>query len=197
MGHGLSAGLTMFKSENTSGTNTSATDFKFGWAWRKAESRWSFLDRVDVIFEDTELLVQRQESQRLINNFNANRRVSARTQLSLQYASKYVKSMFDDQEFSGYTDVVGLDFRRGFKSNWDWGTHASVYHSYESKIVEYGFGLDVGFNVRDNLWITIGYNVSGFHDSDFTSARYTAEGPYLRISMKADQQTLRNIANRR
>ena len=105
--------------------------------------------------------------------------------------------MFDDQEFSGYTDVVGLDFRRGFKSNWDWGTHASVYHSYESKIVDYGFGLDVGFNVRDNLWVTIGYNVSGFHDSDFTSARYTAEGPYLRISMKADQQTLRNIANRR
>ncbi len=94
-------------------------------------------------------------------------------------------------------DLVGLDFRRGFKNKWDWGTHASVYHSYESKVVDYGFGLDVGFNVRDNLWVTIGYNVDGFHDSDFTAARYTAQGPYLQISMKADQHTLRNIAERR
>jgi len=197
MGHGMSAGLAMFAAENISGTKTSATDLKFGWAWRKAASRWSFLNRVDLILEDNELLTQREESQRLVNNFNANRRVSARTQLSLQYAFKYVKSMFDDQEFSGYTDLVGLDFRRGFKNKWDWGAHASAYHSYESRVIDYGFGLDVGYNVRDNLWVTIGYNVAGFHDSDFTSARYTAQGPYLQISMKADQHALRNIANRR
>jgi hypothetical protein len=197
MGHGMSAGLTMFTSETISGSQASATDFKFGWAWRKAESRWSFLNRVDLIVEDTELLAQREESQRLVNNFNANRRVSSRTQLSLQYAFKYVKSTFDNQEFSGYTDLVGLDFRRGFKNKWDWGTHASAYHSYESRVVDYGFGLDVGYNVRDNLWVAIGYNVAGFHDSDFTSARYTAQGPYLQISMKADQHALKNIANRR
>ena len=196
-GHGLSAGLAMFTADNASGTSTSATDFKFGWAWRKADSRWSFLNRVDLIVEDTDLLIQREESQRLINNFNANRRISARTQLSLQYAFKYVKSMFDSQEFSGYTDLVGLAFRRGFKNKWDWGTHASVYHAYESDVYDYGFGLDVGFNVRDNLWVTIGYNVNGFHDKDFTSARYTAQGPYLQISMKADQHTLRRIAERR
>lgn len=197
LGHGLSAGLTMFTSENVSGTNMTSADFKFGWAWRKAESRWSFLNRVDLIAEDTELLLQKEESRRLINNFNANRRISARTQLSLQYAFKYVKSMFDAQEFSGYTDLVGVDFRRGFKTSWDWGTHLGAYHSYESEVVDYGFGLDVGFNVRDNLWVTIGYNIAGFHDSDFTSARYTARGPYLQISMKADQHALRNIANRR
>jgi uncharacterized repeat protein (TIGR01451 family) len=197
LGHGMSAGLTMFTSENISGTNMSAADLKFGWAWRKAESRWSFLNRIDLVFEDTELLLQKEESQRLINNFNANRRISARTQLSLQYAFKYVKSMFDAQEFSGYTDLVGIDFRRGFKTKWDWGTHASAYHSYAAETIDYGFGLDVGFNVRDNLWVTIGYNIAGFHDSDFASARYTAEGPYLQISMKADQHTLRNIANRR
>jgi flagellar motor protein MotB len=196
LGHGMSAGLTMFTSENVSGTKMSTADLKFGWAWRKAESRWAFLNRIDLVFEDTELLLQKEESQRLINNFNANRRISARTQLSLQYAFKYVRSMFDAQEFSGYTDLMGIDFRRGFKSRWDWGTHASAYHSYASETVDYGFGLDVGFNVRDNLWLTIGYNIAGFHDSDFASARYTAQGPYLQISMKADQHTLRNIANR-
>lgn len=194
MGHGLSAGLTLFTSENINGTSSNATDLKFGWAWRKADSRWSFLDRIDLVFEDTNLLTQREESQRLINNFNANLRVSARTQLSLQYAFKYVNSMFDSQEYSGYTDLVGVDFRRGFKSKWDWGTHASVYHSYASEIFDYGIGLDVGYNVRENLWVTVGYNAAGFHDSDFTSARYTAQGPYLQISMKADQHMLKMVA---
>jgi hypothetical protein len=47
------------------------------------------------------------------------------------------------------------------------------------------------------MWLTLGYNIAGFHDSDFTAARYTAQGPYLRISIKADQQTLKDIAGQR
>jgi len=194
MGHGLSAGLAFFSSENISGAESSAADFKFAWAWRKAESRWSFLNRIDLIFDDTQLIGSEEISRRLINNFNANRRISARTQLSLQYAFKYVKNTFDGTDYSGYTDLIGLDFRRGFKNKWDWGAHTSVYHSYESKIVDFGLGLDVGFNVRDNMWVTLGYNVAGFHDSDFTSARYTAQGPYLQISIKADQHMLKDVA---
>ena len=197
LGHGLSAGLTVFTTETNANTHSSAANFKFGWAWRKSESRWSILNRIDIIVEDTKLLLQREESQRLINNLNVNRRISVRTQLSLQYAFKFVKSMFDNQEFSGYTDLIGVDFRRGFKNKWDWGAHTSVYHSYESKVIDYGFGLDVGFNVRDNMWVTVGYNIAGFHYKDFTSARYTAEGPYLQVSIKADQHALRNIAGQR
>ena len=195
-GHGLSAGLTVFQSDNVSGAESSAANLKFGWAWRKAESRWAFLNRTDLVFEDSRALNRREESRRLVNNFNANRRISARTQLSLQYAFKYVRTMFDTREYSGYTDLVGVDFRRGFKSKWDWGTHASVYHSYESDVVDYGFGLDVGYMLRDNLWVTVGYNLAGFHDSDFSRAGYTAEGPYLKVAFKADQHMLKRIANR-
>jgi len=194
MGHGMSAGLALFASDNVSGSESSRADFKFGWAWRKADSRWAFLNRIDLVFEDTRTLSAAEESRRLINNFNANRRISARTQLSLQYAFKYVQTNFDSREYSGYTDLIGLDFRRGFKNQWDWGAHTSVYHAYESKVIDYGFGLDVGFNVRDNMWVTVGYNIAGFHDSDFAAARYTAAGPYLQISIKADQQMLKSVA---
>ena len=38
--------------------------------------------------------------------------------------------------------------------------------------------------------------MAGFHDRDFSLAGYTAKGPYLQIAIKADQQTLRDIANR-
>jgi opacity protein-like surface antigen len=92
--------------------------------------------------------------------------------------------------------LTGLDFSKGFAHKWEAGIHASVYHSYQSSVVDYGVGIDLGLNVRDNMWVTLGYNISGFYDDDFSGARYTAQGPYLRVSIKADQETLKRIAGR-
>jgi opacity protein-like surface antigen len=108
-----------------------------------------------------------------------------------------VTSDFDGLQFSGYTDLIGIDYRLGIAKHWDAGVHTSIYHSYRSSIYDYGLGLDVGCNVRNNMWITLGYNIAGFHDEDFASARYTARGPFLRFSIKADQQTLKDIAGQR
>ena len=38
-----------------------------------------------------------------------------------------------------------------------------------------------------NLWLGVGYNLAGFRDRDFTSAKATAKGWYLYLRMKADQ----------
>lgn len=197
MGHGMSAGLALQKSDRNDSSSTMTADLRMGWAYRVAESSWSFLDRIDLIYEDSTAIDNDQQSWRLINNFNANRRLNESSQLSLQYAFKYVRSEFGPQDFTGYTDLIGVDFRKGFRQKWDAGINTSTYHSYQSKVIDYGVGLDVGFNVRDNMWLTLGYNFAGFHDSDFSAARYTAEGPYLRISIKADQQTLKDIAGQR
>ncbi|MDH4106752.1 MAG: OmpA family protein [Gammaproteobacteria bacterium] len=196
LGHGLSAGLTLMKSDQAGSMESTTADLRFGWAWRVADSRWSFLDRIDLVFEDSAASAASRRSWRLINNFNANRRMGAATQLSLQYAFKYVRSEFGSDAYTGYTDLTGLDFARGFAQRWEAGLHASVYHAWESGVVDYGAGLDLGFNLRDNVWITLGYNVAGFHDDDFAAARYTAAGPYLRIAVKADQETLRRVAGR-
>ena len=39
--------------------------------------------------------------------------------------------------------------------------------------------------------------LAGFYDSDFNEARYTAQGPFLRFSVKADQYSLKRIAGQR
>ena len=197
MGHSLSAGLTMFTSDNISSAETTSANLKFGWAYRLAGGQWSFLDRVDLIYEETGMAGDLEDSWRLINNFNANRRLSESSQFSLQYAFKYVKSTFSGLEFSGYTDLIGADYRHALSPKWEVGAHASIYHSYESETMDYGSGIDLGYRLRDNMWFTIGFNAFGFHDSDFAAARYTAQGPYIQISIKADQHTLKNIAGRK
>ena len=197
LGHSMSAGLALLDNRLATGEETRSANLKYGWAWRKADSRWSFLNRIDLIFEELLLNAQIQENHRLINNFNANRRINERSQLSLQYAFKYVRASFDGMALSGYTDLIGVDYRHGFNARWDAGVHTSVYHSYQSSIVDYGLGLDLGFNVRDNMWVALGYNLIGFHDSDFSEARYTAQGPFLRLTIKADQHSLKKIAGNR
>ena len=44
------------------------------------------------------------------------------------------------------------------------------------------------------MWFTLGFNAFGFDDQDFAAARYTAQGPYIQITIKADQHTMRKIA---
>jgi len=196
-GHGLSAGLLAYKSDDLAGNEMSAGALKFGWAYRMADSRWSFLDRIDLIYENAALTAQQQETWRLINNFNANRRFSAKTQMSLQYAFKYVRSEFDSAAYTGYTDLIGFDLRRGMRGRFDVGVNTSIYHSYQSGIVDYGFGVDVGYNFASNMWVTLGYNLAGFDDSDFAEARYTAQGPFLRFTVKTDQHALKRVAGRK
>ncbi len=196
MGHSLSAGLTMFTSENISGAETTVADLKLGWAYRVAGGQWSFLDRVDLIFEETGMSSNLEDSWRFINNFNANRRLSEHSQISLQYAFKYVKSNFNGLEFSGYTDLIGADYHRALSPKWDVGAHTSIYQSYASDVTDYGVGLSLAYNLRDNMWVTLGFNAFGFDDNDFAAARYTAQGPYIQISIKADQHTLKKIAGR-
>lgn len=196
-GHGLSAGLTMFRTDTNIGTELTTAELKFGWAYRLAGGKWSFLDRVDLKFDDLVGVAEQESSWRLINNFSANRRLSAATQVSLQYASKYVSSEFGANDYSGYTDLIGVDIRHGLSDRWDVGANTSIYNSYNSGVMDYGLGADVGFNVATNVWLSLGYNFAGFDDEDFAQARYTAQGPFLRFSIKADQRTLKDIAGQR
>jgi len=195
-GHGMSAGMTLLQSDAISGDDSMTADIKVGWAYRKADSNWALLNRTDLIYENATQAGLDLLSWRFVNNFNANRRFGANSQLSLQYAFKYVRSEFDGDGYSGYTDLTGIDWRRGLSRRWDIGINTSIYHSWQSATVDYGIGMDVGFNLMDNMWLSLGYNVRGFTDDDFAAARYTAQGPFVRFSVKADQHFLKNIAGR-
>ena len=113
------------------------------------------------------------------------------TQFSFQYAAKFVRSNYSDTDYTGFTDLLGIGMRRDVDPEWDWGVQASALHTWKSKVVKYGLGADVGHRVAKNAWLSIGYNLIGFHDADFTEARYTAQGPYLKFRIKVDQDSLK------
>jgi hypothetical protein len=56
-----------------------------------------------------------------------------------------------------------------------------------NRSTEYSAGIEAGYQVMDNLWLSAGYNFRGFKAPDLTGSDYTAKGPYVRIRFKFDE----------
>jgi len=52
---------------------------------------------------------------------------------------------------------------------------------------KYGLGAEIGVRVQDNLWISLGYNVTGFTDKDFDQYGYYRQGLYIRFRINFDE----------
>ena len=71
--------------------------------------------------------------------------------------------------------------------NWDVGALAAVQLG-QGGARQQAFGLEAGYLVRQNVWLSIGFNVSGFRgDADLTGYEYTQRGAYLRLRFKFDE----------
>lgn len=71
--------------------------------------------------------------------------------------------------------------------NWDVGVlGATQFGQLGAK--QYAAGAEVGYLLQQNLWLSAGYNVSGFKgDSDLTGYEYVQHGVYLRLRFKFDE----------
>ena len=195
-GHGFSANLLWQNSEFETGGSATLANLRLGWSWRPAESEWIVYDRFDFIYQNNAGGLGDFESWKLINNLNANWMINLVTQLELQYSAKYVRSLVGSDAYTGYTDVFGAGLRRDLNERWDVGVHGDVRHSWKSGVSDFGWGVDVGVTLFDNVWISAGYNFAGFRDDDFASSNYTAQGPFITFRIKADQDTFHDLIDR-
>lgn len=191
-GHALSASLQAFDSSTALNDSTSAVG-QVAWAYRPETSAWIVFDRLELKYDERADLLGSEESSRVVNNLHANRQVTPDLQMGFQYGVRYVSSTFDDEQYSGVSDIAGFDLRRQLTRRFDLGGHVAALHSWESNVMDYSVGLDVGTTFARNVWISVGYNFAGFRDDDFSASRHTAQGPYLKIRIKADQDTFKDL----
>ncbi|HYG07388.1 MAG TPA: hypothetical protein VD865_13420 [Stenotrophomonas sp.] len=75
--------------------------------------------------------------------------------------------------------------------NWDIGVLGATFRGQDGGN-QYGYGLEVGRLLRQNLWLSAGYNWSGFEgDRDLSGYEYTQQGFFLRLRFKFDEDLLR------
>lgn len=193
-GHAFSLATQYLTSDaNVRGDTTSAL-IRMGWAYRPVTSEWIVLDRLDLKKDSRNDSLTQYESSRLINNFNANWQMNARTQAGLQLGARYVVSTFDNERYTGMSSLIGFDMRRDLSSHFDIGAHATTVNSWNAGTSDVALGFDVGITVARNVWLSVGYNMQGFRDNDFEASRYTAQGPFIKLRVKADQDTFKDLS---
>jgi hypothetical protein len=173
-------------------------------AWRPLDSRWSLLNRLEVRHEDAAPgmsagnvlgvgtgLGAGGRSSRVINNLAVNYRSGAEgdghaLEAALYWGAKYVDGRVGDDRYAGFIDAVGLEIRRDLGRHIDLGVQGSASHAWGEGAWSWSAGPSVGVSPVRDLWVTAGYNVSGYRDRDFSADRYTRAGPYLTVRMKVD-----------
>ncbi len=192
-GHAFSMAANWFDSTFATGAAASAGEVQLGWSYRPATSAWIILDRLDLKHDAHSDASSDIESARIVNNLNANWQLDTRTQLGLQFGGRYVRSTFDGERYSGLSTLYGVDVRRELTLRFDLGLHGTMLSSLQSGVSDQSVGVDLGVTVARNVWVSIGYNFAGFRDDDFEASRYTAQGPFVKFRMKADQDTFRDL----
>lgn len=191
-GTGLSLGVEAFDDRND-GEQETEVDIRFGFVHRPLAARWIVLDRLDLIYDKQMAEDSDISTWKVVNNLNANFKPSGKYQVSIKYGAKYVKDVIDEDDYKGFTDLIGLESRHYIDRKWDVGPRMSMLHSWHAGQKKYMYGLSVGYSVDTNMWLNIGYNVDGFKDADFSEADFTAKGPFMRFSIKFDQSTAREV----
>lgn len=184
-----------FQTAAAGGLETRRANIRLGLVYRPPQTRWIHLNRFDMIHENQAGGGQSDmTSWRLVNNYSANYKPRKHLQVSLKYGAKFVMDTISGRRYQAYTDHAGFEMRYDLTSKWDIGLRGSVLHSWNGGQLAYSAGASSGYNVVDNAWVSLGYNVWGFSDKDFSAADYTAQGPYVRFRIKFDQQSVKDAA---
>ena len=188
-GRSMSIGLTV-RNVSAQTLSTRSNDLRISYAHRPNDSRWVWFDRADYISASSQSPTSTLKGMKLVNNLNANYMPDRSTQIALQYGAKFVGEIVDGTDYKGFTDLTGIELRHDLSRDWDMGVYASMLRSLKSGVRDYDMGASIGYNLMENTWLSLGYNVRGLSDRDFSAAAYRVRGLFLTLRVKLDQDSL-------
>ena len=112
-----------------------------------------------------------------------------RDEFGLFVGARYNFDQFEGFDLAGFTALAGLDARFGIGEKFEIGATATVRANLTDNVTSFSFGPNVGFSPAKDTLITVGYNISGFRDDDFSAARNTDKGIYASARIKFDADT--------
>jgi uncharacterized repeat protein (TIGR01451 family) len=217
IGEGRAVGgtLSWFNAKQTGGASTTNMQAEISTAIRPANSRWSVLNKTEYRYDavrnavagtpgpigGVDLTINGDaKSRRVINSLSVNYTpidkdddTSAffeRGEYSVFWGTRYVFNKFGNDDVSGWSNVIGGDFRFDLSDVADVGASGTVRIGTNGKNIAYSGGPVLTVTPFENANISLGYNIVGFEDRDFEESRYTRSGPFVTFKLKFDQTSL-------
>ena len=183
-----------FFNEDANNENAnSRVEARLGSAWRPRGEETVILNRFDVVHEKNH---QGETETKLVNNLALNTMIADNWQLSSNYGVKYVRADIAGQKHTSWNHLLGAETRFDLTTKIDLGLRGQMLHSPTTGTTEYSWGPSIGIAPVKNIWVSAGYNMSGFKDEDFEAAEYSRKGIYLQMRIKFDQNTARGLLRR-
>ena len=103
-------------------------------------------------------------------------------------AGKWQKDRFENGVPSSFqAQLLAGRLVYDITENWDIGVLAAAQFGSQGAR-QTAYGVEVGYLLRQNLWLSAGFNASGFAgDADLNGYEYTRSGVYLRLRFKFDE----------
>ena len=162
--------------------------FQTGIAYRDTDSnKLSALARFEHREESDTAATPSLRSSVNIASANVNYQPQRALVMSGRYATKFVT---DDSagilsKSSGH--LISARITYDVTCKWDIGIAASLYGDGGFSNRKVGLGLEAGYLIQENLWLSAGYNLFGFKDKDLQGQDYTDKGFFVRLRYKFDE----------
>ena len=192
-GVGMSLDLQVFDTDRRGGSDESQADINYSVAYRPDKSALTVLNRFDLNYEKTTGDDSRIRTRKAVNNLNLNYTVDGKHQFGAHWGIKYTLDNIDSEEYDGITQLFGFQYLYDLHDRVDLSLHGDILYSSNADNYRYSLGPSIGLNVYKNMWLSIGYNIDGFEDEDFSSSEYTANGPYMKMRFKFDKNTVKSL----
>lgn len=184
-----------------SGTKLTQARQQIGLAYRPTDDdSWNALMRYERKYEDagdsTSTSSTSTTSSSGITESNVfagvvNWRPDLKTQVTGRYALKFSNYDADGIASNYWAQLIHSRYIRDLSPNWDVGVQAGVLNG-KGGAIQTTLGIELGYQVMKNIWVSAGYNFVGLKDPDLTANEYTSKGPYMRVRMKFDENSFKN-----
>ncbi|WP_288378784.1 SdrD B-like domain-containing protein, partial [uncultured Massilia sp.] len=125
---------------------------------------------------------------------NANWQPTRETLFSARIAAKLARDRSLGLDSRNSAQLLGVRATHMIAKDWDVGASAQVLlDGGAAKGRQFGAGVEAGYRLRDNIWVSAGYNLLGFRERDLAGADATQKGVYLRLRMKFDERLLEGL----
>ena len=159
-----------------------------GFAYRPVDSNvWNALGQIEYKrdFDTTVGPGLSLDEQAWILAGNLNVQPSRGWQISARYAAKRAIDWSDSLASRSFTQLAGARSIWDVTARWDAGVQG--YRTWGAGATQYAVGVELGYLVWKNLWLSLGCNAKGFDAPDLAGEAYTQRGVYLHLNFKFDE----------
>ena len=178
--------------KNKNAPDTLRDRVQLGLAYRDATTNlWNGLLRFEQRYEYADAPLAGFVSDRSVSIISGHVNYQPNNKLiySGHYAGKWVNDQSNDFSSRNNLHLLSGRFTYDLSKKWDVSGNASALFSGDMRSRQGGLGFELGYLLKDNLWLSGGYNIFGFSDKDLVGEGYTNPGIFARIRFKFDENS--------